>query len=179
MRPEAIRICSSQGAEQLDVVRHLRYEVLRRPLGMPFEATLFDGDDLPSTQHLIAFDDTAFDDIAFDDTAFDDTAFDRGRPIGCLTLLIPDSSMVAPDPGPIKVQLRGMAVLDLAQGRGIGSRMLCEVHHLASIYGWHLWCNARQNAVPFYAKNGWRIQGEPFDIPKIGTHFAMGWEPKS
>jgi GNAT superfamily N-acetyltransferase len=173
MRPEAIRICSSHGAEQLDVVRHLRYEVLRRPLGMPFEATLFDGDDLPSTQHLIAF-----DDIAFDDIAFDDIAFDRSRPLGCLTLLIPDSSMVAPDPRPIKVQLRGMAVLDRAQGRGIGSRMLCEVHQLASRRGWHLWCNARQSAVPFYAKNGWRIQGEPFCIPKIGMHFAMCWESR-
>lgn len=162
MRPEAIRICSSYGTEQLDVVRHLRYEVLRRPLGMPFEATLFDGDDFLSTQHLIAF---------------DAIGLDHGRPIGCLTLLIPDSSMVAPDPRPIKVQLRGMAVLDLAQGRGIGSRMLCEAHQLASSRGWHLWCNARQSAVPFYAKNGWRIQGEPFWIPTIGMHFAMGWEP--
>lgn len=158
MRTEAIRICSSHGVEQLDVIRHLRYEVLRRPLGMPFEATLFDGDDFPSTQHLIAF--------------------DADRAVGCLTLLIPDSSRMTPDQRPIQVQLRGMAVLDQVQGRGVGSRMLDEVHQMASSQGWHLWCNARQQAVPFYAKNGWRIQGEPFDIPAIGIHFAMCWEPR-
>lgn len=158
MRPEAVRICLSHGAEQLDVVRRLRYEVLRRPLGMPFEATLFDGDNLPATRHLIAF--------------------DEDRPVGCLTLLPQDSSMVAPDQRPIKVQLRGMAVLDQVQGRGVGSRLLDQVHHMASSQSWHLWCNARQQAVPFYAKNGWRIQGEPFDIPKIGPHFVMYWEPR-
>ncbi|MFO0011892.1 MAG: GNAT family N-acetyltransferase [Planctomycetota bacterium] len=158
MRPDGIRILATRGAERLDTVRRVRFEVLRQPLGLPFEATLFDGDALPTTQHLLAW--------------------DAGQPLGCLTLLIPDSSEVVSDSSPVKVQLRGMAVVQRAQGRGVGSCMLAEVHRLASSHGWSLWCNAREGAVPFYAKNGWLIRGEPFDIPKIGPHFVMCWEPR-
>jgi hypothetical protein len=123
MKSDAIHVLATLGAERLDVVRKLRFEVLREPLGMPYEDTLFSGDELPTTQHWLAYADD--------------------QPIGCLTLLIPD-----------------------------------EVHRLAIAKKWHLWCNARQAAVPFYAKNGWHVQGQPFDIPKIGPHFVMCWEPR-
>lgn len=167
MKPDGILVLTTHGAERLAIVRQLRYEVLRQPLGMPFEETLFAGDDLSPTQHWIAFADD--------------------QPIGCLTLMLgstsdrdrlPDQGQ-HPDRGRHEVQLRGMAVLQQAQGRGIGSRMLDEVHRRASERSWHLWCNARQAAVSFYAKNGWRICGQPFDIPRIGIHFVMRWEPSA
>ncbi len=36
-----------------------------------------------------------------------------------------------------------------------------------------VWCNARVVAVPFYAKQGWEIVSEVFDIPTVGPHRAM------
>jgi GNAT superfamily N-acetyltransferase len=158
MKSDAILVLATHGAERLDVVRKLRYEVLREPLGMPYEDTLFPGDELPTTQHWLAYADN--------------------QPLGCLTLLFPDAAVATYIDDPIQVQLRGMAVLEQTQGRGIGSRMLAEVHRLAIAKKWHLWCNARQAAVPFYSKNGWHVQGQPFDIPKIGPHFVMCWEPR-
>ena len=159
MKSDAIHVLTTFGAERLEVVRKLRYDVLRKPLGMPYEETLFSGDELPSTQHWLAY--------------------ENHQPIGCLTLLVPDSSNAVTDRCSIRVQLRGMAVLEQTQGQGVGSRMLVEVHRLATEQKWHLWCNARQAAVPFYAKNGWKVQGQPFDIPKIGPHFVMCWETRA
>lgn len=157
MHSHAIRVLETLGAEQLDVVRSLRYEVLRRPLGMSYEETRFDGDALPTTRHLVAL--------------------DGQTPLGCLTLLVPVESAAAPDPAAPEVQLRGMAVTVEVQGHGIGSQLLAHVHRLAADRGWHLWCKAREAAVPFYSKNGWRVRGDAFDIPGIGTHFTMHWEP--
>ena len=36
-----------------------------------------------------------------------------------------------------------------------------------------LWCDARREAIPFYNKLGFRIQGEYYEIPKIGLHKLM------
>ncbi|MBM3964704.1 MAG: GNAT family N-acetyltransferase [Planctomycetes bacterium] len=98
-----------------DVVRQLRYLVLREPLGMPFESTLFDGDDLASTIHLVSY-------------RVDESL---PEPIGCLSLLIPKPSIgttlsneielrAVPihQPPVQRVQLRGMAVLPAYQGLG-------------------------------------------------------------
>lgn len=158
MKPLGFDLLATQGAAHLDVVRAVRYVVLREPLGMSFEETLFAGDESPSTQHWIAY--------------------AQGGPIGCLTLLIPDAGDSVSASVPFQVQLRGMAVLRGTQGQGVGSHMLAEVHQSAIRHGWQLWCNARQTAVPFYVKNGWRVRGQAFDIPKIGLHFAMHWEPR-
>lgn len=98
-----------------DVVRQLRYRVLREPLGMPFQSTLFDGDDLESTIHLVSY--------------RVEGAF--LEPIGCLSLLVPKPSVgtklrteidlkeVPIHQTPLQqVQLRGMAVLPSYQGLG-------------------------------------------------------------
>jgi GNAT superfamily N-acetyltransferase len=122
---------------------------------------LFEGDEFPSTLHLIAI--------------------DAEHPVGCLTLLVPEVSglspvgTVAPEGTVAKVQLRGMAVLPQVQGQGVGSLLLAEVDRLARQHRWYLWCKARQAAVPFYEKNGWMIRGEPFDIPTIGPHYTMDY----
>ncbi|MCU0707571.1 MAG: GNAT family N-acetyltransferase [Pirellula sp.] len=160
MNRSAIQVFTTRGGEQLDAVRRLRYQVLRQPLGLPFDATLFDGDELPTTLHLLAI--------------------EADLPIGCLTLLVPEDSDVSTDgtttsKGTVNVQLRGMAVLQQAQGKGVGSLLLAEVDRLARQHHWYLWCKARQAAVPFYEKNGWRIRGEPFEIPTIGTHYTMDY----
>ena len=87
-----IRIDESRGLERIGPVRQVRFEVLRKPLGMGFDATLFAGDEDLQTRHVVAFHDT--------------------EPIGCLTLMPPElrSGIAA------RVQLRGMAVLQAWQG---------------------------------------------------------------
>jgi GNAT superfamily N-acetyltransferase len=143
----------------LSVVRDLRYRVLREPLGMPYETTLFAGDQLHSTRHVVG---------------------KLGqRPVGCLTLLIPERELhpAQASASALPVQLRGMAVLGELQGQGIGGQLLSFVQSLAEREGWELWCHARQSAMGFYAKHGWIVEGEPFEIPTIGTHFVMRWRP--
>lgn len=71
-------------------------------------------------------------------------------------------------------QIRGMAVLQEFQRKGIGEQLVKKVeHHVKEQKGELIWFNAREKAVPFYQKLDYKIKGEPFDIPEIGTHFVM------
>jgi len=147
-----LQIRQSLGLDEISQVRQVRYEVLRKPLGLAYEETVFDGDENRETIHVVAYLDS--------------------QPIGCLTLM-PAQSLE----GILMVQLRGMAVLEKVQGRGVGSQMLNYVAKLSKKNRWKLWCKARQSAVDFYAANGWHIVGDIFDIPKIGPHYRMEWYP--
>ncbi len=71
-------------------------------------------------------------------------------------------------------QLRGMAVLEDYQGLGLGRDILSHGERLLKSQGVELvWCNARKIAVNFYKRQGYKIIGEPFNIPEIGMHFIM------
>jgi len=146
-----LQIRHSRGSEDILPVRQLRYLVLRKPLGMPYEETLFAGDEHPLTSHVVAY--------------------SGDQAVGCLTLMPPEDSS-----GYKSVQLRGMAVLSEYQGKGIGSELLRFVAQVARSQGWMLWCKARQTAVAFYAANGWQVVGDAFEIPGIGPHYRMEWK---
>jgi predicted GNAT family N-acyltransferase len=71
-------------------------------------------------------------------------------------------------------QLRGMAILPEARGKGCGKELIDFTvqslqHKDVSI----LWCNAREVAVNFYEKRGFSIIGKPFITPQIGMHYIM------
>ena len=71
-------------------------------------------------------------------------------------------------------QLRGMAVLENTQRRGIGSALLRACcGHVVARGGNRIWFNARISAAPFYAKHGFEIVGAEFIIPDVGPHFVM------
>ena len=71
-------------------------------------------------------------------------------------------------------QLRGMAVATAWQGRGVGSRLLDQVHRAAREAGVALlWANARKPATAFYKNHGWEIASDEFEIPTAGPHFKM------
>jgi predicted GNAT family N-acyltransferase len=36
-----------------------------------------------------------------------------------------------------------------------------------------VWCNARTPAVGLYAREGFAIEGEEFELPEIGPHVVM------
>ncbi|MCP4867848.1 MAG: GNAT family N-acetyltransferase [Proteobacteria bacterium] len=68
--------------------------------------------------------------------------------------------------------LRGMAVAPEQQGAGVG-RALVEVVHAE--VGAPMWCNAREDAVGFYARMGWTAVGPRFVIQHHGPHQRMTW----
>lgn len=147
---EEVVIQLSFGDRELALVRSLRYEILRKPLGMPLSGTLFPGDENESTIHLLALSENEL--------------------IGCASLFVDDSDAI---------QLRGMAVASQWQRRGIGNRIVETTKEIAISNGKSLWCNARFPAVGFYERQGWIQSGPFFDIPIVGPHIVMKWTGNS
>ena len=139
-------IQQSLGDHEIARIRDLRYEILRKPLGMPIAGTNFPGDENPSTIHLIVFSDTEL--------------------IACATLLIDDSDAI---------QIRGMAVARQWQRCGIGHSIVESAKDIATSKIKSLWCNARSPAIGFYERQGWIQSGNFFDVPIIGPHIVMKW----
>jgi len=146
MQP-VVQLTQSYGAADLEQIQALRYEVLRKPLGLPVSTALFEGDNVASTVHLLAFGCEGL--------------------VGCATLL---TDLLKP-----QIQLRGMAVRPELQGKGIGKQIVDLSKRLAKEKVCSLWCNARESAVDFYTKQGWTIQSDFFDVPVIGKHVVMSW----
>jgi predicted GNAT family N-acyltransferase len=150
MNPD-ILIEQSHGGRDLARIRNLRYEILRKPLGLPFSETLFDGDTRESTIHLLA-------------TSKKDTV--HAELVGVASLLIDASS---------EIQLRGMAVASGMQRCGVGHEILSAAKVIALGANKTLWCKSRFQAIGFYEREGWIQSGDLFDIPVIGQHIVMKW----
>ncbi|MBK9202859.1 MAG: GNAT family N-acetyltransferase [Candidatus Obscuribacter sp.] len=138
----------------VDIIRPLRHSVLRP--GLPFETTIFEGDDEPTAYHVAAFKD---DEI-----------------VGVGTMIkrpwTGKDSEIAADKD--AYQVRGMAVSDRSRGTGAGKLVLDALETEASALGVRtIWCNARASAAGFYQKAGWQIAGDMFEIPGVGPHFVM------
>ncbi len=124
----------------------LRHRILRA--GLPFEAARLEGDTAPSTIHL--------------------AALAGERVVGCVSLMPREYK------GQPAWQVRGMAIDEQWQRRGIGRELLSQARsHLPSGQPIRMWCNARVSAVPFYQRQGWWIDSEPFEVPTAGPHVKM------
>ncbi len=127
----------------------VRHPVLRP--GKNIETCHFDGDNLESTRHFGYFEAEKLAGVA--------SLFEAPTP------LLPEQN---------QFQLRGMAVLQEYQKRGIGEALVKFAENDAILRnGKMIWFNAREIAVPFYQKLGYKIIGEPFDIGDIGKHYVM------
>jgi GNAT superfamily N-acetyltransferase len=133
----------------LEEMFQVRWEVLRP--GRPIEAAQFPGDDAPETIHCGAFEGQT------------------GRNIACATLTRVDWK------GEPAWQLRGMGVVAEYQGKGVGRVLLEVLEGLAREASpiRLLWCNAREEALGFYQKQGWDIASERFHIEDVGPHYKM------
>lgn len=126
----------------------LRHTVLRA--GRPRETAVFPEDADPQTRHFGAFVD--------------------GGAICCVTYLSSSRD------GAPAWQMRGMATDPAFARRGVGSRLLVCAEELlrrerpATVA---LWANAREGAMPFYAKQGWRTVGDIFEMPNVGPHYVI------
>ena len=77
-------------------------------------------------------------------------------------------------PEAYQYRLRGMATLPEFQGQGLSSALLRTAfpvikNNQCSL----LWCNAREKALGFYEKLGFKSTGELFSLPHIGKHMLM------
>ncbi|HFS67018.1 MAG TPA: GNAT family N-acetyltransferase [Flavobacteriia bacterium] len=70
------------------------------------------------------------------------------------------------------IQLRGMAIDEAYQKKGIGKLL---VRHIEKKYSNKdlIWCNARDYAVGFYNSLGFSIFGKKFYIKNVCDHFVM------
>jgi [ribosomal protein S5]-alanine N-acetyltransferase len=141
-----IVIQHSFGDQELARIRSLRYEILRKPLGLPTSGAIFPGDEEQSTLHILAS--------------------NKSDLVGCASLMISDSSAI---------QLRGMAVANDWQRKGVGQLIVSTAKSIALEKSKTLWCNARFPAIGFYERLGWKQSGDFFEIPVIGPHIVMKW----
>ena len=120
----------------------LRDDILRKPLGMTFSPDELEGE----KQNLLM------------------AAYEDDTMLGCCMLV---------EEGPQTVRLRQMAVLNDLQGKGIGKALMQFAENLARDRGYKkITMHARDNALGFYEKMGYRKRGEPFEEITI-PHFVM------
>ncbi|MCL4741864.1 MAG: GNAT family N-acetyltransferase [Phycisphaerales bacterium] len=127
----------------------LRDAVLLRPIGYSMEAFRRDFGIDDRAEHFVA--------------VFDHPS--GPRVVGC-ALLIPDY----PHPGVGK--LMQMAVDLQRQGEGIGRRLVVELERRAfgELGLREVFCHARDDAMGFYSRLGWRVDGEQFTEVGVPHH---------
>lgn len=127
----------------------VRHEVLRK--GKPIETCIFKGDDNEQTIHLGLFLDVQL--------------------VGIISVFKEQNNLFSETN---QFQIRGMAVLEEFQGKGLGTKLVKEAEkQCINLNANVIWFNARENAVPFYEKLDYKIIGDSFLIPEVGIHFVM------
>ena len=118
----------------------LRYEIMRKPLGLNF-----------SPEEL----DKEKDDILIG-------AFDEDEMLGCCILTNMNEGCV---------RVRQMAVQKNMQGKGIGESIITFAENIAYDKGFKaLTMHARDTAIGFYEKYGYKVKGEKFMEINIPHH---------
>ncbi|NOZ75382.1 MAG: GNAT family N-acetyltransferase [FCB group bacterium] len=129
----------------LNQVRPLRHRVLRP--GRSYDTTLWDRDTDDDTAHFAAFSDS---EIVAVGTVFPEAYREVEK----------------------AARLRGMATAPEYQGKGYGFCILDAIvdHAREKLKAKILWCNAREIAFGFYERYGFRLVGDPFELPLVGWH---------
>lgn len=127
----------------------VRHPVLRKE--KKIESCSFDGDNSPTTTHF--------------------GYYEKDMLIGVISLFKTSNALFEEKE---QYQIRGMAILESFQKKGIGKKLIEE----ALIYCKNqeaklIWFNAREVAVGFYSKLGFKTIGTSFVIKDIGKHFVM------
>ncbi len=127
----------------------VRQPVLRP--GKSIEFCYFDGDDLPTTKHY--------------------GFFIKKKRVGVITLkFIKNKNFICEQ----QYQIRGMAVLENYQQKGIGAKLLKYAENIVvQNNGVLIWFNARITAINFYKTNNYITVGKPFEIFDIGEHYLI------
>lgn len=137
-------ICQIEFASpEYDEAVALRYEVLRRPLGLDFTPEQLAAE--WSNVHIAAFDTS-------------------GKMVGYLNLTAVDDN---------EVKMRQVAVAESEQGKGVGTAMVAYSEEIARQLNFKvITLHSRKVAVPFYLRLGYEIVGDQFEEVTI-PHFKM------
>ncbi|MFN9066674.1 MAG: GNAT family N-acetyltransferase [Bdellovibrionales bacterium] len=74
----------------------------------------------------------------------------------------------------LSYRLRGMATEIEFQKKGYGKNLIIAAEKILIARSCDLlWFNARLSALDFYKKLGFKIMGEVFELPSIGSHIVM------
>lgn len=126
------------GSKEYQQMLALRYQILRQPLGLSFST-----DELEKEKNNLLI-----------------AAFDDDEMLGCCMLTPKNNQML---------QIRQMAVQNNLQGKGIGASLMSFIENLARDKGYKcLMMHARNTAIGFYEKFGYRVIGDEFievDVP--------------
>jgi predicted GNAT family N-acyltransferase len=128
------------GTAEYQQMIELRNQVLRQPLGLSFKAEEL----LEEKEHILI------------------AAFDEDEILGCCMLCKMNDNTL---------RLRQMAVLNTVQGKGIGASIMHFAENLALDKGFStIIMHARDTAVGFYEKLGYKVEGEGFIEVNIPHH---------
>lgn len=131
------------GTPEYDEAVRLRYEVLRKPLGLEYTPEQLAAE--YAERHLVA-------------------CAASGAIIGYLNLTPVDAETV---------KMRQVAVAPDVQGKGVGTALVQASEALARRLGFQrMVLHARETAVPFYLRAGYAIAGDRFEEVTI-PHFKM------
>lgn len=132
----------------------MRQQVLRP--GRPIRECFFEGDLESETFHLGYFD---------------------GEKLVGVATYVPRKNVFFDTP--FQFQLRGMAVLPEYRKMKIGEKLLLMGEKILQEKKSEvlLWFNAREVAIDFYKKYGYKTIGEPFMIPNVCMHIVMYKNP--
>ncbi len=120
------------GSKEYDLMVKLRYEIMRKPLGLDFSV-----EELSREKEDILI-----------------GAFEEDMIIGCCIISRLDNHCC---------RLRQMAVQKNEQGKGIGESMMQFAENIARDRGFKiLMMHARETAIGFYEKYGYKVKGDEF-----------------
>ena len=120
------------GTREYEQMVALRYQILRQPLGLGFTE-----EELQAEKDNILI-----------------AAFDDDNMLGCCMLTSINNQTL---------KIRQMAVQNNLQGKGIGASLMSFVENLARDKGYrNLVMHARDTAIGFYEKFGYKVLGEQF-----------------
>lgn len=120
------------GSKEYKQMIALRHSILREPLGMSFTPEELEKE----KDHILI------------------AAFEEDDMLGCCMLKKVDNQTL---------QLRQMAVKNTLQGKGIGASIMSFAETISRDRGYRsIIMHARDTAIGFYEKFGYKVKGEPF-----------------
>lgn len=140
------------GERTVRVIDRLESVELRRSVLRPLlpPGSVMPGDEVSDAVHIGAF---------------------QGSTLVSTCLIFPESCPWRP--GEPAWRLRSMATDPAVRGDGFGALVVAEAARIARQNGADvLWCQAREAAIGFYARQGWQRHGELFDTD-FGPHSEM------
>lgn len=138
-----LQIKKPESPEEWEAYYRIRFEVLRKPWNQP-ESSTRDETEKSSSHYLLIKD---------------------GAYAGTGRLQFNSAS---------EAQIRSMAILESARSKGLGSWLMKELEAEARRMGrTEIVLDARENAVPFYQKNGYTVIASSYLLFNTIQHFKM------